>query len=476
MLSMLHQRRFLAALLLVAGCQSGTYVALEIDPGASPMLPITSIDLDVSLNGKPAHATLAHSNGTQIELPTTATLQIASGAPGDLSCIVTAHFDDGSSIQGSNDVAVAADKTVPLRVTLGQNLAGYDDMTVPLADGGEDLANEDLLNVANLDQDNDGFTPAQGDCNDHDPAVGPMAFEVPGNGIDDDCDGKIDNVAMPCDSTIAGTTALDLAHAIELCDARFLTAAALVGPSDPRAREAATKLGILQPVAGTRMAFISNGLALDESQSGFVPPSQGTELSTSNTMANPKTTVPGGGNGCAQSPPAMVNDYTEVALTIRVPQNARSFSFSSRFFSGEFPLYVCTSFADQFMVLVTSQALPSETDVVVDGNGIVMDVNNALFTVCTNQSGNAHAQGCMTPVSALSGTGYESGMSTVPDGGTTQLGGGTPWLTTTVPVKPSETITVRLIIFDEGDHIIDSSALIDALQWSTASVSAPSTK
>jgi MYXO-CTERM domain-containing protein len=39
------------------------------------------------------------------------------------------------------------------------------------------------------DDDGDGYTEAAGDCDDTDPDVGPQVFEVPGNGMDEDCDG-----------------------------------------------------------------------------------------------------------------------------------------------------------------------------------------------------------------------------------------------------------------------------------------------
>ena len=48
-----------------------------------------------------------------------------------------------------------------------------------------------------FDQDVDGWTTCQGDCNDLETSVNPGIAEVPSNGIDDDCDGVIDNVPAP---------------------------------------------------------------------------------------------------------------------------------------------------------------------------------------------------------------------------------------------------------------------------------------
>lgn len=50
----------------------------------------------------------------------------------------------------------------------------------------------DVIALVEIDNDGDGYTENQGDCDDTDPTTSPSGTEVE-NGIDDDCDGIIDN-------------------------------------------------------------------------------------------------------------------------------------------------------------------------------------------------------------------------------------------------------------------------------------------
>ena len=52
--------------------------------------------------------------------------------------------------------------------------------------------------LLDFDNDGDGYTPAQGDCNDNDPNVNPGVPENCSDGIDNDCDGLIDGADPEC--------------------------------------------------------------------------------------------------------------------------------------------------------------------------------------------------------------------------------------------------------------------------------------
>jgi hypothetical protein len=51
-----------------------------------------------------------------------------------------------------------------------------------------------------IDRDGDGFKVSQGDCNDKDPEINPGVTEVCGDGIDQDCDGQVDEECIDTDN------------------------------------------------------------------------------------------------------------------------------------------------------------------------------------------------------------------------------------------------------------------------------------
>jgi len=348
----------------------------------------------------------------------------------------------------------------------GRNL-GNGDGTGSGEDAGLTFPQYDLAVDPYADNDHDGFTPAQGDCNDNDPLVGPMAVEVPNNGIDDDCDGIVDDVKPPCDGMLSGKgDAASLAASIGLCDKRFLLSTTLTA-ADPRAVQILPNYGTnYTPKEGAMIAAMSTGIAAREGDKGYVSPQEGTAFTA--VDPNPDPNVPVVKNCGQTSQPTDVNDMTTLELKLRVPQNAKSFSFSFVYDSAEYPEFVCTAYNDTFLAELQSKMYPTFQNVSFDSSGHPITVNNALFTVCNNWT-TAETKNCETPGSELEGTGYEK------PAGNNLVGGGTGWLTTTVPVDYLETITLRFIIFDEGDHIYDSAVVLDNFTWSLNAASGPIT-
>jgi putative metal-binding protein len=334
----------------------------------------------------------------------------------------------------------------------------------------------------NLDYDGDGYTPAQGDCNDCDPGINPMAIEIPGNNQDDDCNGHVDEALPACDGSNNGLKdAMSLAQSIELCDPRFLKKIEIVTQpagatakhptSDDQARNVLPTFGKLAPQAGANFALLSTGIAAAKTDPGYVAPQPGTDFNTSEEADNPLPSLMGASNcGQADNVPR-VYDYTEVLVTLKAPSNVQSFSFQFQFFSAEYPEWVCSQFNDEFLVVVqSSKTYQTPINISFDANKNPITVNSGFFTICEN-GGTANTKNCTHPVSDIAGTGYEDKLFGIGQA----VGGGTGWLTTTAPILPGEDVTLRFVIFDEGDSSLDSAALLDNFAWGPAKVSGPVT-
>jgi hypothetical protein len=321
--------------------------------------------------------------------------------------------------------------------------------------------------TADVDGDGDGFTGADGDCNDCDPNVNPGAIEVVvteegDDGVpppaDEDCDGMVDNVVTDCDASlpIDDSDAFHGAEAIELCqktnpgspqwgvlDAKYVRADGSPAPASPQ-------FGILGgfgpnvfPQAGTRVLGLSSGDARLPGQP--------------NACNNYSCNAAGAG----QAPPGFPQDsagcpgatdiYDDVGLEvqIRTPKNATGYKFDFAFWSFEYPEWVCTSYNDQFIALVNPPPEGSiNGNVSFDSNGNPVSVNIAFFQVCA---------GCPLGTAMLQGNGF--------DGSWSQDAGGTGWLQTQVPVTGGDEITVRFAIWDTGDQAWDSTVIVDNFQW-----------
>ncbi|MBK8996193.1 MAG: putative metal-binding motif-containing protein [Myxococcales bacterium] len=349
----------------------------------------------------------------------------------------------------------------------------------------------------NDDQDKDGFTVAEGDCDDCDPKVNPGAIEVATpsgeTAKDDDCNGTVDDVPATCDDAVAldEKDPVTVAKSIELCKAATgakdwgLVSAKWVlpdGTAVATANETNYHLGHgALPAFGTngkvqngkRLLGLSSGTARQPSDPGYQAPSG---FSKGYTSGSP-TGFPKESPACPNVTTGAPNDGVALEVEVRVPTNAVAFSFDSNFYTYEWPTYVCSQYNDFFLALMSP--VPSgltDANVVYDSANNLISVNSALLDVCSCASGppctaGSKSYSCAQGGSLLLGTGFGKDTANGEDHGATG------WLVTTVPVTGGSTVTMRFTVYDSGDGVYDSTTLLDNWTWLTSGApTAPTTK
>ncbi len=352
----------------------------------------------------------------------------------------------------------------------------------------------------NADQDKDGWSPNQGDCNDCDPNVNPGAIDVlhPNDGGaptwgDEDCSGTPGDSAQPCDTGLALTdvAAGDAAKAIELCakasasDKKFgvISAAYVRADGTPLANPGA-QVG-LQSAFGTNvhvqggatMLALSTGYARTVGQTGAC---NGISCQT-NATGTPPTGFPQDDPACP--PTKAIADDVALEVHLRAPTNATGYAFSFKFYSFEFPDWVCDThgYNDQFIALVTPPPqgayVPAGStggNISFDSNNHPVSVNLGFFDVCDPSTPTRFATHCKSGggacpalpspycplgVGDLAGTGYDTWHSG------TGPAGATRWLVTQAPVQGGAEVTIRFAIWDAGNAQFDSTVLVDDFRW-----------
>ena len=318
------------------------------------------------------------------------------------------------------------------------------------------------------DHDGDGFAIADGDCNDCDPNTNPGAFDIAGNGADEDCNGAPDDTMTACDQHIidpAYGDPNDAARAIGLChfttDAEVtwgvLSAQYVKADGTPGMNDLAH--GLLQdfgpnvnPQEGTKMLVLSSGTARTPGMLGYQPVSGAKMGTTSQTPPGYPVDSPSCSVTTANDTNA--NDPAALEVKIRVPTNANGFSYNLNFYTFEYPGYICTQYNDFFVALQDPPPPNSlQGNISFDSQGNPISVNSGFLEVCTPGTFGGKTFDCMRGTSELQGTGYEPSAAT-------------GWLVTTSPVDAGSIVTLRFAIWDMGDHILDSTVLLDAFEWS----------
>jgi Putative metal-binding motif len=338
------------------------------------------------------------------------------------------------------------------------------------------------------DKDQDGFTTLDGDCNDCDANANPGAAEVDGNGVDEDCDGTADNGAAGCDSQITDVGDSDAnngARAIGLCnfatagDKKWGVLSANWVMADGTPGMADLSHGMLTGFGpnvnaqeGTRLLALSSGTARQPNDPGY----QDVGGAQMGTTSSPPAGFPMDSPACsvftAGSP---ANDPAGLQLVIRAPTNAKSFSFKFSFYTYEWPNWVCSIYNDFFVALQSPPpANAVNANISFDTQGNPVSVNNGFLDACSCGGATPCQAGgksfpCSLGPGILAGTGFGADTAGIDHAST-------GWLETTSPVDPGTEITMRFTVFDEGDHVLDSSVLIDDFKFSADPATGSTTK
>lgn len=327
----------------------------------------------------------------------------------------------------------------------------------------------------NADLDGDGFSIAQGDCNDCTPQMNPGAFDYPGNGVDEDCNGKADDNPTNCDGNlaVASANAEDGAKAIGLCkkangdswglvNARWATA-----DNQPLANFDPEGLGHgilngfgpnVHPQEGHKVLALSSGSARQPTDPGYQAVA-GYDKGYTNT---PPPGFPKESPSCPGVTTGEPHDSAALEVTVKVPSNAKSVAFNLNFYTYEFPGYICSQFNDFFVALLSPPpaSLP-DGNISFDSQGNLISVNAGFLQVCKPQTAGNKNFTCPLGTAQLAGTGFDEDDFGFP----TDNSAATGWLQTSSPVEAGSTIKLRFAVWDSGDGVLDSTVLIDNLTW-----------
>jgi hypothetical protein len=347
------------------------------------------------------------------------------------------------------------------------------------------------------DNDGDGYLYAD-DCDDTNKLINPGAFDVVGDKVDNDCNGKVDDVPN-CDVSLALDTGnpMDFAKSLGLCNATTAgatgknkiwgvisaTLKTVDGTQDPLPAQYGLEAAwgsAVRPKDGGTIAVLSTGSARTPGQAGYIKPLVLDVGSTGTGHENdPPPGWPKNSPGCADPTSPKVNDSVGLTLQIRVPTNANAFSYDFDFYTSEYHTYVCTEFNDSYIALLKTSIVPpldpkNNGNISFDSKGGPINVNSGWFQVCApfNLGDGVHNYTCPLGRGELAGTGFDGDDDPADP---PAQDGATSWLETKAGVVPGETITIQFVIWNTGDHILQSTVLLDNFKWDATPTTGPST-
>ncbi len=322
------------------------------------------------------------------------------------------------------------------------------------------------------DVDDDGFAvcadetdPRHRDCDDGRWSTQPGGADFPNNGVDDDCDGTIDE-SVGCGCPVGeGVEPRHILRAIELCGDEVKDTLQVGSPLQTSVDY--DFFGI-EPRSGRCLAVLATGLARESS---------------------PQLAVPRSGLLFPDPDPAgdldYVFDLVSITVDLRPPRNARGFRFDFMFVTTEWPEFLCQGFNDTFYAVARSAAINegAPTNVSFDRVGHEISVNVGFFEVPSRWTvplgGTPYGAPDRDAACPNDRLDPRCEFPDACDDPAAQrfVGSGTGWLTSQGPIAPREpVVSFTFSIHDEGDARVDSAVLFDRFEWLPDPVAVGTTK
>jgi hypothetical protein len=361
------------------------------------------------------------------------------------------------------------------------NLSGDCDDTTPLISPLLPETCDDSDNNCNLlvdegcDDDDDGYCDAGmaiggagfpstcanggGDCYDYSGLVHPGATEIPGDGLDNDCDGDWagesgGSVEPNCSGACTGTSIDAALCAMEICYGGYVGTAQIYSPTGHDTTGAYSAIqhygngnNDLVPFAGDSYFIMASGMVDTGNHQDYL-----------------------GGFGTAPDPFATdgydMQDAVEFSVQLTAPPGVTGFSIDYIFMSVEYEEWIGSSFNDKFYIIMNGGQTTNGQDQVINftecsNPGVYSDFQNANGQWCYIAINTAFSEPCSNWTTDIAGTGYECNIGE---------GSSTGWLTTTQSVQPGESFELRFHIHDTSDQIYDSGVILDNFQWQGGTV------
>jgi len=295
----------------------------------------------------------------------------------------------------------------------------------------ENIVNE-LIPDTNIDNDGDGVTIGDGDCDDNNDTVYPGAVEVPGDGIDQDCSG-FDSFEKTSQDPVHAANAIGIYEG--LISAEWILPDGTPIPDFDTYPNYTLGFGILNsfgpnimPREGDHILVLSTGTARLPGDNEYLE-----DFNKGYTINFPDG-FPVANSNCPTPGPGF--DGVALKITLLVPENASGFTLDFKYYTADYPQYICSEYVDQAAGII--KPVPEGWS---NGNIFFDSQNNYLS-----------AESCNSGDAELQGTGFEEH-------------GSTDWLQASSPVTPNSTIEFAIAIWDSGDGSISSTLLVDNWQW-----------